>query len=308
MSVRWDVLGFGAVAVDDLVYVDRYPPPDTKKQVSATGRDGGGLTGTALVTAARLGARPAYCGVLGNDELSRWTIDQLQCEGVDCRTVLFRAEARPIHSVVIVDMSTGGRNIFFSMAGVIARPVEELTDDLIGSCRVLFVDHKHPLEALHAVAVAHRHGISVVGDLEDERAPGMAELIDQTDHLIVGIGFAGRVTGCSEPADMARALWHTGRACCAVTAGDRGCWYASRDGEVEHVPALEVRAVDTTGCGDVFHGAYAATIAGGESVCTAIRVATATAGLKATQPGGRKGIPTRETVYRLLAEYPWGAG
>jgi sulfofructose kinase len=85
-----------------------------------------------------------------------------------------------------------------------------------------------------------------------------------------------------------------------VTAGDEGCWYAERDGAVKYVPALPVQVVDTTGCGDVFHGAYAACIARGESIAAAMQVATTAAGLKSMQPGGRSGIPDRATVDRYI--------
>jgi sulfofructose kinase len=128
----------------------------------------------------------------------------------------------------------------------------------------------------------------------------------QVDHLIVGVQLAQQVTGASEPEQMVRALG-TGRACCAVTAGDRGCWYIEGDSAVRtdvlirHVPAYRVAVVDTTGCGDVFHGAYAACIARGETVAAAIQVATAAAAIKATQPGGRAGIPDRATVERFVS-------
>jgi sugar/nucleoside kinase (ribokinase family) len=95
MNIRWDVLGFGVVAVDDLVYVDRYPQPGTKVPIRKQRREGGGLAGTALVAASRLGAAAAYCGVLGDDELSRFTIQELEREGVDCAPILRRAEAGP---------------------------------------------------------------------------------------------------------------------------------------------------------------------------------------------------------------------
>ena len=71
---RFDVLGLGAVAVDDLIYVEAYPPPDAKAQVIGRQRRCGGLTSIALVTAARLGARCAYAGALGNDELSEFAL------------------------------------------------------------------------------------------------------------------------------------------------------------------------------------------------------------------------------------------
>ena len=103
MKVLWVVLGFGIVAVDDLFYVDRYPVPDTKVPIRAQRRAGGGLTGTALVAAARLGAKAAYGGVLGEDDLSRFTIEELEREGVDCANVLQRQGAGPVHAVIVVD-------------------------------------------------------------------------------------------------------------------------------------------------------------------------------------------------------------
>ncbi len=306
MNARWDVLGFGAVAVDDLVYVEHYPPPDSKMPVQSEQRQGGGLTGTALVAAARLGARAAYCGVLGDDELSRYAIQGLEREGVDCSAVLHRPEARPIHSTIIVDQSTGQRSILFSLAGVAERRPEDMTASLINDCHVLFVDHTVVAGSLRASELAHRQGIPVVGDVERETGPGAAELLGQIDHLIVGIEFAGRVTGARDPAAMVRALAME-RACTVVTAGDRGCWYLEKDGEVRHFPAFKVRVVDTTGCGDVFHGAYAACLAQGVDIPAAIRVATAAAGLKVTRPGGRAGIPNRAQVERFLKEQTDGA-
>jgi len=101
---------------------------------------------------------------------------------------------------------------------------------------------------------------------------------------------------------MVQVLAAAGRSCTVVTGGERGCWYAEYGGDVHHVPALKVQVVDTTGCGDVFHGAYAASIALGDGVSTAVQVATVAAGLKATQPGGRRGIPDRATAQRVLAE------
>lgn len=301
MSERWDVLGFGAVAVDDLITVEHYPPPDSKAPVLEERREGGGLTGTALVAAARLGTRAAYCGVLGDDdELSLFSIHALEHEGVDCSATLRRHGARPIHSTIIVDRSTGQRSILFSLAGVTPRQPGEMTEELIGSCRVLFVDHTVVEGSLRAIDLAHERGIPVVGDVERETSPGVPELIARIDHLIVGIDLAQRVTGAQEPEAMVRSLGGPERACCVVTAGSRGCWYAERGGEVHHFPAYPVQVVDTTGCGDVFHGAYAAYLARGAEIRVAIQAASAAAALKATRPGGRAGIPNRAQVERFI--------
>jgi sulfofructose kinase len=303
MSAVWDVLGFGAVTVDDLIYVEHYPMPDTKVAVLDRQRQGGGLAGTALVAAARLGARAAYAGILGDNELSRYTVAEFEREGVDCSLVLCRPEAQPIHSLIIVDYTNGQRSILPDFIGVQWRQPDQVTDELIASCRVLFVDHHAVDGSLRAIEVAHAHGIPVVADIERETEPRATELAPLIDHLIVGINFARHKTGEDDPAAMARALY-ANRACCVVTAGERGCWYASREreGEVQHVPAFPVKVVDTTGCGDVFHGAYAACIAQGESIDKAIVIATAAASLKATKHGGRAGIPTRTAIDQYLKE------
>jgi sulfofructose kinase len=121
------------------------------------------------------------------------------------------------------------------------------------------------------------------------------------DHLIVGIDFAERVSGRSTPVEAVRELARRDRACTVVTAGAEGCSYSEHGSEVRTVPALQIPVVDTTGCGDVFHGAYAVCIAHGMGADLAIRVATVTAGIKATRPGGRAGIPDWGTVERVLA-------
>jgi sugar/nucleoside kinase (ribokinase family) len=305
MSPRWDVLGFGSVAVDDLVYVDHYPAPDSKLPVRALRREGGGLAGTALVGAARLGARAAFCGVLGEDELSRFALDELEREGVDCTPVLKHPEARPFHSVVIVDQSTAQRCILYSDAGVKEVPEGHIVPELIANCRGLFVDFTVVSSGLRAAEVAHRLRIPVFGDIEPSSDPQLPDLVRQVDHLILGVDMAHRLTGARDPEAAVRALSRAERACCVVTAGDQGCWYSERGGQVQHVPALAVKVVDTTGCGDVFHGAYAASVTQGETVDHAVRVATVAAGLKATQPGGRAGIPDRATVNTTLENWTW---
>lgn len=297
----WDVLGIGSVAVDDLVYVDHYPPPDCKTEARSMRRQGGGLTATALVAAARLGARAAYMTVLGYDDLSRYSLQEMEREGVDCRPVVRREGARPYYAIIIVDQSTGGRNIFYTGEGVTEPAVEDVHEALIARCRVLFVDSYTAEAGLRAVQLAQAQRIPVVADIEVSSHPLALALAQRVDHLIVNREFAGQVTGEADPERMVRALSNPERACCVVTGGDQGCWYAERGGTVHYVPAFRVQVVDTTGCGDVFHGAYAARIAAGDSVADAIRVAAATAALKATQPGGRSGIPKLARVQEFLA-------
>lgn len=298
----WDVLGIGVAAVDDLVYLDHFPLPDSKMPVRETRRQGGGLTATALVAAARLGARAGYFGIFGDDELSRFTVSELEREGVDCSRLVRQEGARPFHSLIIVDSSTGRRTILYSGLGLTLPIPEQIDEEMIAACRVLLLDYHTSASGVCAATYARARGIPVVVDVERVLSPVTTELIELADHLIVGIELGRQVTGADEPAEIVQALATPTCACAAVTVGDRGCWYAERGGPVQTFPAFKVPVVDTTGCGDVFHGAYAAALASGEGVDRAIRIATAAAGLKATQAGGRAGIPSRAAVEKLLGE------
>lgn len=303
MPLRLDVLGLGAVAVDDLLYVDEYPPPDQKVRVGRRLRQCGGLTGTALVAAARLGARCAYAGVLGEEELSQFVIEALTREGIDLEHRVRRADARPAHSTIIVDQTHETRTIFCSLGGSIGADPDLPEPELIRSSRVLLIDH-HGLEGtLRAVRIARASGVHIVADFERNPGPPFEEILALVDHLILSERFARELTGQSDPASSAARLWTPGRKAVVVTCGSAGCWlrFETRDDRPRHHPAFPVNVVDTTGCGDVFHGAYAAGLAEGKNIEECIRLASAAAALKATRYGGQDGIPRREAVEAFLA-------
>ncbi len=302
LAHTFDVLGFGAIAVDELLYVEHYPPADAKTPVADSTRQGGGLTATALVAVARLGGSAAYAGVLGDDELSRYAIASLEEVGVDCSLVRRAPDARPVRAVVIIDLSTGTRNIFADARQFVSRAPEEMTEALISRCRVLFVDHRVARAAVAAAQQAHRLGIPVVADVENLLTPEVPEMMALSDHLIVSQALAQVVTGQDDPARAVERLARAERAATVVTAGEAGSWYAQGRGPVFHQPAFRVDVVDTTGCGDVFHGAYAALLARGEGVPTCVQFASATAALKATRPGGRSGIPTYDEAEAFLRQ------
>jgi sulfofructose kinase len=301
---RWDVLGFGAVAVDDLIYLERYPEADEKVQMRGKARDAGGMAGTALVTAAKLGAPAAWAGVLGFDDLSVWTLEEFVTARVDTEPVIRFGAARPIHSIVLVERAGGTRTILYSFEGVQQLTPDEVSPQMIAEARVVFLDHTVGELSSHILKLAREAGVPTVADLE-RLEPGVAESVREVDHLIVGRAFATEATGEKDPAAAVRALGalRRGLPLTAVTADGAGYWWIEPGAaEIQHRPALSVDVVDTTGCGDVFHGAYAAQIAHGASPAAALEIANVAAGLKATRPGGRRGIPSRADVEARLAE------
>jgi sugar/nucleoside kinase (ribokinase family) len=301
---RWDVLGLGSATVDDFLYVPHFPAPDTKLQVIQTDRQGGGLTATALVAAARLGARVGFAGLLGHDDISRWVEQDMAREGIDVSPVVHRDDAQPIHAVIIVEQAQHTRTILYSVDGRIGADDDEPDEATLRAARVLFIDDFGSQGNLRAAKIVRAAGIPVVADFERGDGAAVFEaVLPLVDHLIVGARFAVELTGEASPDKAAARLWREGRALVAVTCGAAGCWYLTgADERPLHQDAFPVEAVDTTGCGDVFHGAYAAALNWDMSAAERIRFASATAALKATQPGGRKGIPTRAQVEAVLRQ------
>jgi sulfofructose kinase len=294
----FDVIGFGYAAVDDLLYVDAYPSADAKVKVRRRERQCGGLTATALVAAARLGSRCAYAGALGDDEHSRFVLERFREEAVDVTHVRRQADARPVRSTIIVDQSRHTRTILYDTAGVIAADSIWPREDLIRSARVLLVDNSSVEGMIRAARIARDAHMPVVADLERSDVPLFSQLLALIDHLILSRDFALKLTGCHDVISAIKTLGVAGRRAVVVTCGSEGCWYASDDRPNEPLrqPAPPVESVDTTGCGDVFHGAYAAALVHGLDIPAAVRFATVAASLKATRCGGQSGIPSRSAV------------
>jgi sulfofructose kinase len=299
----FEVLGLGAVAVDDILYLPTHPEADAKVRILHQERHGGGLAATALVAASRLGARCAYAGTLGADELSVFSRDVFRAEGVDTSLLVQREEARPIHATILVDTRTGSRTILLEVPRVTGADPDLPAPEVIRSCRVLLLDHLGVPGMIRAASLAREAGIPTVADFEPSDSPRFPELLSLADHLILSADFAASLTGAAGPAAAAEALWNGARRAVVVTQGAEGSWHlcAETGGKPRHRAAFRVQAVDTTGCGDVFHGAYAAALCRGMGMEERVRFASAAAAIKAGQPGGQRGAPTRRQVEEFLA-------
>jgi len=299
-----DILGVGSVAVDDLLYVVEYPAPDAKARVLRRERQCGGLTGTALVAAARSGARCGFAGVVGTDELSDVVARQFERVGVDTAWMARDPAARVIYSVIVVEQQRQLRTIFYDLEGTIGVLPSWPPAEAIESARALYIDHLDAEMVLRAARIARAASVAVIADFEYVSSPLFPELLDLVDHLILPIGFAAQLSGRGDPREAALALWGAGRALVAVTCGADGAWWIERGSpdQVRHQPAFDVPVQDTTGCGDVFHGAYAAALVRGLPAAARLRYAAAAAALKATRPGAQAGIPARDEVEAFLVD------
>jgi sulfofructose kinase len=312
-KAQFDVLGVGVLAVDDMLYVDHYPQPDHKAEIARTARNFGGLIGTAIAAAGRLGARCAYAGLLDQDELSQSIRHGLEEAGVDCSLVVHRKGARPCHAIIIVDDSAHTRTILYTLDGLTPLDEQDMDEKLIGSAKVLLTDQMNYAGVIRVAGIARRLGVPIVADMEWQRDAKFDAMMPVVDHLIVPRDFGAFKTGLSEAHDIVLELHRRhARACTAVTCGVDGCYYvdgaeAARPGgatsaDVLHVPAFAVKTVETTGCGDVFHGAYAAALAKGHGVHECLVRAAAAAAVYASRPNGWQHLATGAEVNQLIGE------
>ena len=303
---RFDILGLGCCTVDDLLYLEAFPAPDTKVRVLERVRDCGGLTASALVAASRLGAHCSYAAQLGHDELSDFVAESLEREKVDLSHVVWNEQAQPIHSTILVDVTNRTRTILWSKSGETGAHDTLPDDEVIRSCRVLFLDHYGTEGGIRAAKIARDHQIPVVADLERDNVSRFNELLSCVDHLIVSQRFALHLAQTDSLQNALRVLV-IGRTAVVITCGENGCWFASQDDKTpRHLPAFKVETLDSTGCGDVFHGAYACELARetelarGETLENRVRFASAASAIKATRRGVQSGAPTREEVEAFL--------
>ncbi len=299
MPRAFDVLGFGALAVDDIVYVDR-PLSAGKGKVTKRASDHGGNVATALVAAARLGGRTAFIGWLGDPPEADVGGRELEREGVSTVFAPRHADAVPIRSVITVG-SDGERFIAYD-DDVLHGTSSDLPDDVFAKAPVLLIDG-YAVHSEAAVQRARDLGLSIVADIEWTIGPASDRILSLADHLVLPIAFARSYLKQDDPAALLKGLWSLNRSAVVLTDGDRGSYVWQKDDPVLwHVPAYVVQAVDTTGAGDCFHGAYALALAEGASPLDCVRFAAAAAAISVTAHGGRRGLPDRTTCLSWMKD------
>jgi sugar/nucleoside kinase (ribokinase family) len=259
---------------------------------------GGGLTATAMATCARLGLRTRYIGKFGGNEIGALARQELAAEGLDLSAAVTVPDVPNRFCVVLVEEGSGARTIVRQRDPRIWLRPEDLTREAVCAGRVLHLDGYEGDAALQAATWARDAGIPVSVDAEEPTAHREA-LFRLTDILIVGRRFGRLLTGREEPRDILRGLAGLGPACVGLTLGEAGSLLHYR-GEIVEAPGFAVDVVDTTGAGDVFHGAFVYGLLQRWSAGHILAFANAVSALKCTRLGGRSGIPSASEVRAFL--------
>jgi sugar/nucleoside kinase (ribokinase family) len=297
MPNQFDIIGFGICTVDFLGLVSKYPEAGQKVKMKTFSKQGGGLTGTALAAAARLGAKAAYIGKFGRDEYSEFLLDEFKQEGVDVGHVIIEEGAQPPVSFIHVDKATGERRITWYYKNIDLKPTE-LNHTWIQNSRILFLDHFYTEAGLAAVHWIKESGGCVVVDAE-RLEPRFEEILHLCDYIIASSEFAAEQTASSDPEKGAQLLQEKYGGVVVVTAGEKGAYCKTQQSKL-YQSAFPVQVVDTTGAGDVFHGAFMVGLLEDWPLQKILEFSAAVASLKCRGLGGRANIPTRQEVLEYL--------
>jgi sugar/nucleoside kinase (ribokinase family) len=302
--MSYEILGLGCVAVDETLVVERFPAEDSKIQILSRATSVGGTTTTALLAAAKLGSPCAFAGTLGEDPASLLVLDTFQRAGIDISLIRRDPAARPIRCTILLNRSSGSRTVLYDLEGAVPTPMDWPPEESIRAARLLLVDQFGTAGNVRAAQIARRANLPTIADLEqDDPRPEFLGFFGQARHLVfsreLALGFT-RTTAI--PAALER-LASKSQDAVIITAGDKGVWFVSSDspGKLQHEPAFAVQVRDTTGCGDVFRGAYAAALLEGRPVAAAVRFSAAAAALRATAESQAERLPTREGILKLIA-------
>jgi sulfofructose kinase len=285
----FDVVGVGLNATDTLLIVPHFPAYAGKVPFAEEMLSPGGQVASAMVACAQLGLRTKYIGAVGDDERGRIQVESLRGTGINLDHVKVRKGCANQSAYIIIDRSTGERTVLWRR------------DDCLKIRPELHIDGHDTPAVARAAQIARGHGIPVTIDV-DTIYHGFDRVLPNVDYLIASSEFPAAWTGESDPfraLEMIQSEY--GMRVAAMTLGAHGA-LALWKGRFHYAPAFVVNCVDTTGAGDVFHGAFCYSILQGMPIPKGLEFSNAMAALNCTALGARGGIRGLAEVEAVMAK------
>lgn len=292
------VVGIGAAVFDILMTADAFPKEDTKLQGKETKIQCGGPCATGLVAMSKLGEPVCYMGTVGDDMYGSFITSEMKRFGVGVDNVEV-VPGSSFHSFVLLNLSNTSRTCIWNR-GKAAQPTEKNVDlEVLKNAKFLHLDGNQLECAIYAAQKAHEFGVTVSLDAGGAY-PGIDRLLPLVDVLIPSEEFSMKVTGCATAVEAAKVLQEKyAPKILVITQGSKGGFIWENGKEVRY-PVYPVKAIDSNGAGDTFHGAFVAGQLKGMSVYESCCFASATSALKCTRFGAQEGIPSYEEVLEFM--------
>ncbi len=296
LNKRLYCLGLGIAPADLLLQIAAYPGAGAKIDALSMPFQGGGPIPTAMVTLARLGLKPGLVAAVGNDIFGRFVIGELEKEGVETSFIMTKKNPTAL-ALGWVEKGSGRRTIVLNRE-ITVHP-RDLNLQSLPSVRAVHLDGRDLPACLKLARWAKKNGATVVFDIGSKRNDVTA-ILPLVDHLICAEDFTLLYTGAKKASEAINRLGKICPGTIVITSGIKGADGKEPDGDFIRQKAFKIKAIDTTGAGDVYHGAYIYGLLKGWNLKRRMQFAAAAAALKCRRPGGRLGIPTLKQVQAFL--------
>lgn len=257
-AASFDVIGIGAATLDALAIVPEFRSDEHVTQALTYAEDGGGPVATALCVLAAAGHSCALIDRCGDDVAGQAIRAGLERCGVGTSNLRVIPGTRSASASILVRQHDGARQIFYVPSTAGEPMPEEVDAALFTNARLLHLNGRHETAARQAVALAQRHGVTISFDGGAGRwRESLQDLLDASHLRIVAREFAEHCTGLSDLAAMGMEMMRKPAQIVVITDGLRGSHVRTAADDYFHQPAVPAEPlIDTTGCGDVFHGAF----------------------------------------------------
>ncbi len=292
-----DVLCIGHAAYDLTFSVPYHPKADEKMFATRYVGCGGGPAANAAVAVQKLGGRAVFAGYLGEDGFGKLHLTELKEAGVDISLVVQGRSPTPVSTILA--KPDGDRSLVNYRGKTRPLPKDAIQFDSVYPKVVLF-DGWEPDVSVQLLERIKGGRVLTVLDAGSVHR-GTELLVNRVDFVVASEKFGRQLTGHD---DMTTAVAELARFAktAVITLGDRGLVW-QQGAESGALPAYPVRAVDTTGAGDTFHGAFVYALSQEMPWLDLLRFSSAAAALCCTKHGARLGIPTRQEVDTFQDQY-----
>lgn len=294
-----EVVGLGQACLDYLGRISIYPQEDGKVELIDFHTQCGGPASTALVTLSRMGIQTSFLGSISNDPFGIEIRNGLKEENVNTTFLKVTSGYTSQFAFIAINKQDGRRTIFWNRGSVPHLKAIDVDLSPFENARILHTDGLMVEASIEAAKQAKDMGMTVVMDAGTLRE-GYKELASLVDILIASERFGVPLVGVGTPPDRTlKTLRQWGPKEVIITLGEKGSvgWSG---GKIISQEAFPVDAIDTTGAGDVYHGAYIYGLLQGWDMAGCMRFASATSAMKCTEIGARKGIPNLEKVKEFM--------
>ena len=288
-------LCIGHATYDFTMSMKDYPKENTKYRVENAVECGGGPASNAAFLLSLWGVETYFAGVVGNDENGKKIKEEFKKVNVNTRFLEVDSNKDTTMSFVLINAKNGSRTIFTKKSSGM-----KLTKEINIKPDLILVDGEE-LEASKKVLLNNKNAISIIdaGKLRESTI----ELAKMVDYVVCSRTFVEEYIGIkidlsnNEALDEIFVKLMTDFKNVIITLEENGALY-QKEGKVKLIPSIEVDEVDSTGAGDIFHGAFAYSLLKKYDIEKSIMIANIAGAISVTRLGGRYSMPSLKEVMR----------